>query len=394
MVSIGYYTLSVIAFVAVLAAFMYADRKNITRSHGIVFYKKTKRGREFVDALAKSHPLFWRVMGNAGVAAGIVGMIGAVAFLVDAALTPKAGPGLALVLPFPSAEGASGAGFVGVPFWHFMIGIALFVLVHEGFHAIQARNENVAIKSMGVGLVAIIPWAFVEPNERQVRKKPWLSRMRLYAAGAFGNFLLAGVALLVTNFLFVPAFASGAIGFGGYVDPSQYGASEPFPAQAAGLAPPIIAFDGQRVETTEEFSAALAAKKPGDAVVVQTLSESYTIRLAAHPEYPDRAYLGVAGPKVVQVLKDAYRNDPLKAGSLNFVGDLLYWIFALSLGIGLANLFPIGPLDGGQMLRTLAERFTPRLAGDVMRASTTFMMVLILWMIVPVLLGAIGSLFV
>jgi membrane-associated protease RseP (regulator of RpoE activity) len=32
---------------------------------------------------------------------------------------------------------------------------------------------------------------------------------------------------------------------------------------------------------------------------------------------------------------------------------LLYWLYLLSIGIGLFNLVPIGPIDGGQMSREI-----------------------------------------
>ena len=39
-----------------------------------------------------------------------------------------------------------------------------------------------------------------------------------------------------------------------------------------------------------------------------------------------------------------------------FVG-LLVWIYLLNLGIGLFNLLPLGPLDGGRMYLIALQRF-------------------------------------
>ncbi|MEM2916510.1 MAG: site-2 protease family protein [Candidatus Woesearchaeota archaeon] len=39
-----------------------------------------------------------------------------------------------------------------------------------------------------------------------------------------------------------------------------------------------------------------------------------------------------------------------------FLG-LVFWLFALNLGVGLFNLIPLGPIDGGRMLHTTLEHF-------------------------------------
>jgi membrane-associated protease RseP (regulator of RpoE activity) len=36
-----------------------------------------------------------------------------------------------------------------------------------------------------------------------------------------------------------------------------------------------------------------------------------------------------------------------------------YWIYVLNIGIGLMNLFPLVPLDGGRMLDDVFKRYLP-----------------------------------
>ncbi|MEM4243090.1 MAG: site-2 protease family protein, partial [Candidatus Woesearchaeota archaeon] len=36
---------------------------------------------------------------------------------------------------------------------------------------------------------------------------------------------------------------------------------------------------------------------------------------------------------------------------------LVFWLFALNLGVGLFNLVPLGPIDGGRMLHTTLSHF-------------------------------------
>jgi membrane-associated protease RseP (regulator of RpoE activity) len=42
---------------------------------------------------------------------------------------------------------------------------------------------------------------------------------------------------------------------------------------------------------------------------------------------------------------------------LSSLVTLLVFIYALSLGIGLFNLLPLGPVDGGRMFKLASERF-------------------------------------
>src|SRR3989338_5857780 len=286
-----YYLASVLVFTGILALVLYKDRANVDRKFGIFFMRRTQKGKKFVDALAKASPTFWRLMGDLGVLTGFGAMVYGLYFLVKQATAPSAGPGLALLIPLPSSSAVAGQGYVGIPFWFFIVGIAALVIVHEGSHAVQVRLAGVKIKSMGLALFAVIPGAFVEPDEKGLKKKSWRSQARVYAAGSFGNFVLAILTAIVLTFVLSPIFSVGAVDFRGYVAAPEGG--EPYPAQIAELKGPIVALDGQAVHDTETFASILSKKKPGDTVIVQTPDDEYRIRLAAHPEDNDRAFLGV-----------------------------------------------------------------------------------------------------
>ncbi|MBI4017402.1 MAG: site-2 protease family protein [Candidatus Aenigmarchaeota archaeon] len=367
-----YYLISVIVFVGLLAALFYKDRQKIERHYGIVFMRRTQRGRRFIERVARSHPRLWAFLGDFGTATGVTAMVYGLYYLAKQALTPKVGPGLALLIPLPSAQGAQGAGYVGVPFWFFIIGISTLVIIHEGFHGIQVRLAKVPIKSMGLALLAVIPGAFVEPDDKALRRKSWRTQARVYAAGSFGNFLLAAVAGVLLAFVLSPVLSTGAIGFSGYVS-----ADAQYPAQKIALPSPILSIDGTVVEKTEQLAALLATKKPGDTVMIETLGGLQAITLAANPNDPAKGFLGIAGVHSTRILKDIYRANPLGASALNFVLDAIAWIVTLNVGIGLVNMFPIKPLDGGRLMEVLARRFAPRFAAGVVRVSTALVLVLV-----------------
>jgi membrane-associated protease RseP (regulator of RpoE activity) len=98
----------------------------------------------------------------------------------------------------------------------------------------------------------------------------------------------------------------------------------------------------------------LEQKKVGDVAQVVTANGTFDVIVGTHPENASLPYLGVLvsqSQKTNPLFKEKYGNFTALA-ILWFMG-LLYWIYLLSLGIGLFNLVPIGPIDGGQMSREI-----------------------------------------
>jgi membrane-associated protease RseP (regulator of RpoE activity) len=213
------YLLSIIVFIILLALFLYKDRANIKRE-SILLLRKTKRGRNSIIRLATRFPRFWKWVGGLGVVTSFVASIYIFwTMLVLTAQNLQAGgmPGIGLVLPSPSSSPIIAPGVFGVPFWYWIISIGLLALVHEVFHGIMAARENMRIKSLGWGIFIVIPLAFVEPDERQVVKKPFWAQQRMFAAGSFANFLLAGLSILLAIGLVNGAMAPQGVAFGGYI---------------------------------------------------------------------------------------------------------------------------------------------------------------------------------
>jgi len=54
------------------------------------------------------------------------------------------------------------------------------------------------------------------------------------------------------------------------------------------------------------------------------------------------------------------------------------WLAVLSLGVGLFNLIPLGPVDGGRMLLTALEHVTHKQRADRVWKSVSFVLLGIL----------------
>jgi membrane-associated protease RseP (regulator of RpoE activity) len=96
----------------------------------------------------------------------------------------------------------------------------------------------------------------------------------------------------------------------------------------------------------------------GDSVLIGTAEAQYAIQAKPSPANESSPYIGVYVSQNIDLTAEAVA----KYG--NFIPWLwfylfkfLQWLVVLSAGIGLANLLPLGPVDGGRMLYTGLSRF-------------------------------------
>jgi membrane-associated protease RseP (regulator of RpoE activity) len=133
-----------------------------------------------------------------------------------------------------------------------------------------------------------------------------------------------------------------------------------YPAEAAaiGIGELIVSLDGASATSIAEFSTLLAGKKVGDSVDVETDQNSYAVVLGEHPEEEGAGYLGVQIQQHTSISTEfTSKYGTFSATAILWFLQLLYWLYLLNLGIGLFNLAPMGPLDGGRMLLTVLEKF-------------------------------------
>ncbi|MFB6217413.1 MAG: site-2 protease family protein, partial [Candidatus Aenigmatarchaeota archaeon] len=66
---------------------------------------------------------------------------------------------------------------------------------------------------------------------------------------------------------------------------------------------------------------------------------------------------------------------------------LLNWIFILNVGIGLMNLLPLKPLDGGLMVEAVTERYSPGRKEDIVRGLSSLTFALLVAIFLMIFLG-------
>jgi len=384
-------TISAIIFVLLLSLFIFVKRKNII-THKILFpllyfsMYRTKIGLKFMDRVAKRFSKPLKYIAYFGVVIGFIGMvlIGVLLFVNSYKLfvQPEAQPGVGVVQPFK--EGIPGTVFV--PFFYFIISIFILAVVHEFSHGIIAKRYGLKIKSSGFAvlgiLIPVLPAAFVEPDEKELRKRPAKEQLSIFAAGPFANILLAFIVLLITGFIVAPAVDSMIEFDGVLINDFIRVDDEIYPAEKAGMhkGEIIKEIDNIKADYLFNFSSILEGKSAGDAVNIKTNRGSYDISLAENPEDKSKGYLGVyvKQSKKIKESTTARFGNFLPMLLLWFVG-LFYWLYILNLGIGLFNLVPIGPIDGGRMLRlSLLKFFKKEKAEKLWKFTGIFFLFLIL----------------
>lgn len=349
-------------FLAGLSALLWLDRKNVNR-HFILFYRRTDRGLELIDRIASKFPRFWKFYGAAGVVTGLLSIV-AVAILVgytffDMFTSGTAQDGPALVLPGLGSEATwqAGASFIPVEYW--VLGIAVLMFVHEMSHGIIARTEGFEINSVGWIVLGIIPGAFVEPKgenmlpggDGEVTESTtiweggdWKSRLKVLCAGSWANYLTAAL------FMVLAFGVSSAV-----AEPGDlfYQAEEEFPAYDEGMMNgTLIAVNGVKVSSVEDLQRETENVQPGDQVELWTSEGNFTVTTVEREGF-EGGYIGIRMGQT-QEIKPQY--EPYQSGLQWFV-SLLYTVGLLNFLIGLFNMLPIKPLDGGLSVETLIMEF-------------------------------------
>ena len=221
---------------------------------------------------------------------------------------------------------------------------------------------------------------------------PWWRRLVILLGGSFFNLVFA--IAVITVVLMVVGVGEGTT--------TISVVSENSPAQQAGIVSGdvLLSVDGKPCETGDDFLAAIGSKKVGDTIELgythNGVARSVTITLAANDE--GRPFVGV-GMQIVR--RDVYLPEALSlsVGLIGMVvkaitqllnpatfsetvgqsssvvgiavearkaatmGGLPFLLLSaqLCISIGLMNLLPVPPLDGGKIIVETIQRITRRI---------------------------------
>jgi membrane-associated protease RseP (regulator of RpoE activity) len=298
-------------------------------------------------------------------------MILGIVILFNAALLVYSGmidqPAFQFVLPTPSAVGTAGPGYILIPFWFWVIVIAVVLIPHELLHGVIARAQKIKLKSVGLMLLAFIPGAFVEPDEKQIQKSKTMKKLRIFSAGSFANFMIAFFVFFLTLYFLWPAITDPGI--------TLYNVTDGSPADIAGLKPNMTLTEVNGTQLMTHYCGLLdylsgricgsfyvtgfGNPQPSDVIQVKADGELYNVKLELNEE-TNTTYMGVTYMPV--------SNKDLSYFA--FIIPLLTMISLFSFGIGLVNILPIYPLDGGQMVKAISDKFFKKNSMKIVRIIT------------------------
>lgn len=346
---VSYDLLLAVVFYAFLIIFFLRNRNKFEIQGKIIGIYRTKLGLKLMDKIASKFKTLFYYTSYISIFTGFVGMIIILFFLTKSSIEllfiANAQPAISPILP-----GLKIPGLPNLSFWHWIITIFIVAVVHEFAHGIFARLYKIKVKSSGLAFFGPILAAFVEPEEYSLRKSSKKAQLSIISAGPFSNFIFTIIFILILAFVIAPInnkiFSSDGIIVNKIV--------EEYPISQTQITTPftITSINNKPTNNMKEFIDAFKDIKPSDVVELETDQGPYQVTAAENPDNPDLGFIGISHfePRLKNVLS-SYK---FLGNLMSWLTLLVFWLQVINLGVGLFNLFPLGPIDGGRFFQVFA----------------------------------------
>lgn len=344
---------------------------------------KTQRLRGFIDRLANRAPRFWKAYMNLGIVISTVFMILMAGALVYSLKMVMDTPTVSLIVPGVEVPGSP----IFIPLLSGLIGLATVLIVHEFSHGVLSRVEKIKVNSIGLLLFAILPGAFVEPNEEELKALERPSRMRIYVAGSMANLTLAAIALIIM--MVISSFVIPAVFDEEGMEISRLtedGNAVNYLSEGMILK----SINNVTVNDSASYQEAVNTLRPNETVEIKTDQGEYSFQLKTNPMNTSLGFMGIQ-VKSHNVIAEPFDNQiytPL-LWILMPLNELLFWIYFLNFAIGTFNLLPMKPLDGGHLFEDLLSYVLPEMAYRPIVTFMSFFMGIII--VVSLVVGLVGT---
>ncbi|MBW2991581.1 site-2 protease family protein [Candidatus Woesearchaeota archaeon] len=364
----------VILFYLIIILIIVRNKKKFEFQAKFIALYRTKVGLRLIEKIGTKYAKFIKILGYIGIFVGYLGMAIIMIFLIkglyDLVFVPEAPAVIAPVIPGVPIPGSP----IFVPFWYGIISLFIVVLIHEFSHGIVAKAYKLPVLNTGIVFFGPLIGAFVEPDEKKLKKREDKVRYSVFAAGPFSNIITAGIVLLILSLVLTPVTDAVAQPIGFSFSEVEQG----MPAELAGIEPGVVynKVNNQSVLSIPAFLSALENLKINETVIISNEQNTYIMMAAPSKEEPGKAVIGVR----FSAKKNTHftNQDNVLVQLLLWFDGLFIWIFILSLGLGLANLLPLGPVDGGRMLQVSLTRSLGKKKGNLVWSKVTIIMIIIL----------------
>ncbi|MBI2044087.1 site-2 protease family protein [Candidatus Pacearchaeota archaeon] len=219
----------VFLFLFAIATFYFLrSRKHNLKREGLLILYRTSWGVKLMDKIGKKHPRTFTVFSYISVATGyalmalmiylLVRIVYLYAFMPEIVRVIKIPPLMPLVPYLPQVFELSFLPPFYFTYW--IVIIAIVAITHEFAHGIFMRRYNIKIKSTGFGF---FPWflpiflaAFVEQDEKSMKKAKKFGQLAVLSAGTFANILTGILFFAIISIFFFLAFVPAGVIFNSY----------------------------------------------------------------------------------------------------------------------------------------------------------------------------------
>ena len=321
------------------------ERFGITGLPYFIIYR-TSRLNAWIGRISERTPMAWRTIWNLGIVMGVGGMV----YIFDKLATnllylsegsQQAAP-TQIILPVPGI-------FVTFQTFPFLaLAISICLISHELSHGIASLAERVPLKSTGAFFGHVLMGAFVEPDEEKLNQARTATKLRVFAAGSFANLMFGFLCIiLLANFAATISPVYNIVPSGA----SVVSVSTNLPAFGAGLKPgdTLTAINGTKISDVADLRQYMASVTPGQVVDLQTQHGTFDVRTVPDPSNSSHALMGISladDTKYVPKLSFLSENLP------SYLLRAENWGYIVLISVGLINMLPADPLDGGKFLDT------------------------------------------
>ncbi len=280
------------------------------------------------------------------------------------------------------APALPGIAVKGSPFqipWYGWLVFPILIFVHELSHGLLVKAQGLKLKASGLVFLGVIPLgAFVEPDDKGLKKAPAQKQMRVYSVGSAANYLTSFFVLGLFVFTVSPFLGGYYAAYSSYYNHPVIGdvlqSSDGYGKLAGGME--IISINGTSIPSIAALHNATASAGPGAVLAIRTNNGTYNVRLN------NKSMIGIVG------LEDTYKPLPLSlqlvAWAIKFIGLIVFFNFI----VGVMNLLPMYPLDGGLMLEALlSTRLRKKKARLIGKAMTALVLLLFLVNMLPLFIS-------
>lgn len=210
-------------FALVAIVFLYRKKHNLKRDSLLYLYR-TKIGLRIIEWTSKKYEKVLKPLQYVVVASGyilmatVVWWIGKITYVYLTSPTLAQELRIPVVTPLiPYIDRLFAVDFLP-PFYftYWILIIALIAIPHEFAHGIFARLNKIKIHSTGFGFLGPFLAAFVEQDEKDMKKAKKFPQLAVLAAGTFANVIVTILFGIIIWLFFVIAFTPAGVYIGGY----------------------------------------------------------------------------------------------------------------------------------------------------------------------------------